>query len=141
MLDQFERQYRVEALARVGNRFGCGDPIVDNETGGLRVRLRRVDCFWPSIDTGHREAETGHRLGYEAAAAPDIEQGQSGKRPQLAGISMEMRQQPGPNEAEPSGIQPVQSSKTALRVPPGIGLHGKTAEFSVIDSVAVREHE
>ena len=140
VLDHLERQHRVETLAGLGDRFGGGEAIVDFETGALRVRPRRLDRFGARIDGGHPKAEARHRLGHEAAAAPDVEQGQPGKRLQLSGIAAEMRQQPRADETEPGRIEPVQRAEAALGVPPRIGLRGKAHQFLVIDGGAACEH-
>ena len=140
MLDHLERQHRIETLAGLGDRFGGGEAIVDFETGALRVRPRRLDRFGARIDGGHRKAEARHRLGHEAAAAPDVEQGQPGERLQLSGIAAEMRQQPRADETEPGRIEPVQRAEAALGVPPRIGLRGKAHQFLVIDGGAACEH-
>ena len=140
VLDHLERQHRIETLAGLGDRFGGGEAIVDFETGALRVRPRRLDRFGARIDGGHPKAEARHRLGHEAAAAPDVEQGQPGKRLQLSGIAAEMRQQPRADETEPGRIEPVQRAEAALGVPPRIGLRGKAHQFLVIDGGAACEH-
>src|SRR5271163_2062446 len=140
MLDYLERQYCIETLAGIGNRLSGCDPVVNLETGHVCVRLRCSDCLGPRIDAGHGKSETRHRLSREAPATPDVEQGQSGERPQRVGIALEMLQQPGADEVEPREIEAMQCAETAFGVPPGIGLRGKTPDLLIVDGGAATKH-
>ena len=79
MLDHFERQHRIEAHARLDERFGVGVAIIDGQTDRFGMGLRRGDRRRTCVDARHGEAEPRHRLGGQTAAAPDVEQPEPGE--------------------------------------------------------------
>jgi hypothetical protein len=73
VLDDFEQQNGIEAVAFRGNFLRGRGLVVDRKAHSLGVRLGGLDVLRRGIDTGNRGAEPGQGLGHEPAAAADIE--------------------------------------------------------------------
>jgi aspartate kinase len=132
MLDDFQRQHRIEAL--VGSELlDCRRAIVDREPGFRRMRPRRFECRDIGVDRRDGKAHPRHWLGDETAAAADVEEAQTGKRAEGARIAGEVPYQPVANEADARRIDPVQRPELALGIPPRMGQPGEPLDLVGVD--------
>ena len=114
VLDDLEGQRGVEPLARGGELFGGGDPVIDRKAVRRGMRARNIDRGRRRIDPRHDEAEPRHRLGDETAATADIDKPELLKRPQIARVAAKMCEQLPADELQYS-IQRKNSAAGRLR--------------------------
>ena len=125
MLDDFEQQHDVVALAFRRDRLGGRRLIFDVEMCGAGMGSCRLDGFGSGIDAGHVAAQSPEWLADEAAAAANIEQAQAGEAPRGFRIAGEVFADLVADIREPDWIDAVQRPERAVCVPP---FGGKLAE-------------
>jgi hypothetical protein len=104
VLDDFERQRRVEALIRSGELVGGGDPVIDLQPARRGMRARHVDGWAGRVNARYGEAKPRHRFAHQPAAAANIDKPKPLEWPKVPGIAAEARQQLAPDELEPDRI-------------------------------------
>src|SRR6202043_1389638 len=140
VLDDFEGEGDVEALARGGDLLDAGGTVVDGKSPGLGVGAGDFDRRPGGVDTGHGKAEPGHRLGHEAAATADVDQPQTLEGPHGFGVAAKGREQLPADEIETGGVYPMKGAKAALGVPPGRALRGEAIDVARVYGVAEFTH-
>src|SRR5689334_3264239 len=69
VFDDLERQYGVELLASLRDRFGRGGAVVDRQTHRLGMGARDADRLRIGVNPRHGKAEPAHWLGDKPPAA------------------------------------------------------------------------
>ena len=140
MLDEFQGQRYVEPLARTHHRISGRDAVIDAEAARVGMHAGGIDRLGAGIDPGHGKAEPRHRLGDKAAAAADVDQGETVERPQRARVAAEMGEQVAADESDARGVYPMERSKAAAGIPPARAMRGKAVDVLAVYSVAFFVH-
>ena len=126
VLNDLEAEDGVERRAGREQRLDRGLPVVDGQPRIGRVPPRRLDILPPRIDPRNAGAHPCSRLGYEPAAAADIEHAETREAAHLpcslfsnnCAFSPEVRRQPVANELQPGWPELMQRREFAPLVPP-----------------------
>ena len=139
MLDDLERQHRVEALAVRRQRLGGGMAVVDGESLLLGVVAGGAHVGFGRVDGDHIGAQATEGLGHQATAAADIEEPEAGQRLECrccvgsrAGRSVGHERVPHVSDAD--RVQRVERAEGAVAVPPTLGKRGKALDLRRIDA-------
>ena len=134
MLNDLHAEHDIELFAGIGNAFNCGEPVIDVEAHSLRVISRDHNVPLCSVKTRDLGPEPRHRLGQQSTAAADICNSKPRERALIGGISIEIRTNSIANIGEARGVELVQRSEAALRIPPFIGQCAEFCNFVIVDA-------
>ena len=118
MFDHLHIEDNVKLLSLRDQDFGARDAIFQRQILIFRMRLRSPDVLLGCIRARDFESQPRHRFGQQAAAAADVQQGETAKGTQRARIPAEILGCNGANEAETHGVELMQRAEFAMRVPP-----------------------
>ena len=143
MLDDFERQNGVEALAGGGQRLRRGVAVVDGEPLLLGMVAGRADVGLRRVDGDHLGAQPTHRLGHQPAAAADVEEPEAGQRLERravgARIALGLGHERIPHIGDADRVQRMQGAEGAVTVPPALGKRGEALDLRRIYAGVVAE--
>ena len=120
-------------------RLPCGRQIAaragqifDSQTLPFRVPPRRFDVLRRRVEARHRSAQPGQRLSDQPAAAADVQQPQTGKRPYRASIRPVCANSCLTQETETDGVDLVKRTEFPTRIPPLLGHGAETFDLRII---------
>ena len=135
MLDDLHRQHDVERRAFVGQLFDRARAIGEAGARLVGVAPRRLDIARRRVEAGDVGAQSGERLGEQAAPATDVEDRQAGEQ-RLVGVGRG-GETPGYDAAQPGDAQridPMQRAHRAGRVPPVVAERFEARDVGRVDA-------
>ncbi len=133
MLDHLHVEDHVEPLARRRHILGKTRPVVDGKLLLDGMDACRLDVLLGRVDPHHIGTQPRHRFAEQSAAAADIEESQTGKRPPVERVA----RQPATNLlldiGQPHRIEDMQNPEFSLRIPPFGGHFREFLDFRRVE--------